>query len=268
MSLDIEKERARDQWTKNPCGFLADAGYPEPAYFDKVDASRYDDYAPWMRDVFEFERFADKDVLELGFGQGTDLAQYARAGARVAGVDLSPKHFEIAQTRFREVEKVVPRLVIGDAEALPFADESFDHIHSFGVLHHSPDLPRSLREARRVLRPGGTMMIGLYYRWSAFHLFSKILTQGLVQRELFRKGYRWVMATVEVGGGDTLPLVRTYSKRQARRLFRDFEDLSLSVHHLDACHFGVLARRVSPERARELESRLGWYLIIKARKPA
>ena len=268
MTLELEKQRAQRQWTDNPCGYLQEQGYPHAEYFTAVDASRYEDYAPWMPAAFGFDSHADQDVLELGFGQGTDLFQFARHGARVTGLDLSPKHLEIASTRFSQAQ-IPARLMLGDAEQMPLKSDCFDHVHSFGVLHHSPDMPRALAEVRRVLRPGGTFNIGLYSRYSAFHLFAKLLSQGLLQRELFRRGYDYVMATVEVGGGETMPLVRTYSKRGLKKLFAGFEGLEFPIHHLDPAHFGALTTRLrlDPERIRRWEGRLGWYILAKGHKP-
>ena len=57
----------------------------------------------------------------------------------------------------------VPDLRVADAEHLPFADETFDVVYSYGVMHHSPDTAQCLQEAWRVLKPGGEARIMLYH---------------------------------------------------------------------------------------------------------
>jgi SAM-dependent methyltransferase len=54
-------------------------------------------------------------------------------------------------------------LAVADAELLPFDDDSFDLVYSWGVLHHSPDTRRAIDEAFRVLRPGGKAKIMIYH---------------------------------------------------------------------------------------------------------
>ena len=55
---------------------------------------------------------------------------------------------------------------VSDAEALPFADSSFDLVYSHGVLHHTPNLPAAVAEVHRVLRPGGRAIVMMYHRAS------------------------------------------------------------------------------------------------------
>ena len=71
----------------------------------------------------------------------------------------------ITQRRF-QLGGLEGRLIQGDAEDLPFADGSFDLVYSHGVLHHTPNTPRTIREVHRVLAPGGRAVIMLYHRVS------------------------------------------------------------------------------------------------------
>jgi len=86
--------------------------------------------------------------LEVGCGVGTDLLQFARAGARVHGVDLSRQSVALAQRRL-ELYGFEAEIREADAEALPFEDETFDLVYSWGVIHHTPDPPK------RCARSGG-----------------------------------------------------------------------------------------------------------------
>src|SRR5262245_47512723 len=96
------KARAREQWGANPCGahVARDLDFGTREYFDAIEAHRYQVYAPWMHDQVGFERFSGKRLLEIGCGTGTDLLQFARGGADVTGLDLTPRSIEIARRRF------------------------------------------------------------------------------------------------------------------------------------------------------------------------
>src|SRR5215831_8956313 len=124
-SLDY-KRLSQEQWSANPCGAHVGKEYASGTreYFDAIEDYRYRVYAPWMREVIGFNRYAGKILLEVGCGTGTDLLQFARGGAMVAGVDLTPRSIEIARQRFA-VYGQLGEFAEGDAENLQFADNSF-----------------------------------------------------------------------------------------------------------------------------------------------
>ena len=97
------------------------------------------------------------DVLEIGIGTGSNLEVYADA-VILHGLDPSAPALSIARGRARRSERAVA-LVEGDASALPYPDATFDTVVATFVLCSVGDVGRSLAEARRVLRPGGTIRL-------------------------------------------------------------------------------------------------------------
>ena len=228
------KSAAIDCWTADPCGSSTAAGEPgTKEYFQRLLASRRE-YAPWMADALDYAGAAGLDVLDVGCGQGIDLAAYALAGAHPTGVDLTPRHVELANAHLAALE-LEGDAVVGDAEQLPFPDESFDRVSSNGVLHHTPDLPAALREIHRVLRPGGEARVIVYNRHSFHYWLTQVLWHGLLQGRLFRtRSLDGVMSeTVEYTTTGARPLVHAYSPKEMRRMLASagLRDVRSFVRH-------------------------------------
>lgn len=269
MTISDEKQKARAQWSADPAGAVYGGKHEfgTREFFDEVERHRYEDYAPWMPEVMGFKDFAGKRLLEVGCGMGTDLLQFARGGARVTGVDLTPRSIETSR-RHLELYGQSGDFALTDAEKLPFADESFDVAYSNGVLHHSPDTAEAVREIHRVLRPGGLARVMLYHRHSWNYWFEIVLHRGLLRGQLLRgQTAEDIMSRyVEVNEGAGRPLVKVYSRRQARELFSMFREVTVQVDQLIRPEL-YLAGRIVPERLfTGLRHTLGWNVIISARK--
>jgi ubiquinone/menaquinone biosynthesis C-methylase UbiE len=233
-------------------------------------------YAPWLAQALGYEASRGLDVLDVGCGQGIDLAEYAGAGARVTGIDLTPRHVELAR-RHVEAIGLAATVVRGDAERLPFDDASFDRVSSNGVLHHTPDIVAALREIRRVLRPGGETRITLYNRRSFHYWLSQVLLGGIVQRGLLKEGsMEGVLARrVERTSIEARPLVRVYSPRQVRQMLTDagFTAVRTAVHGFDvedtpiSTWLASRTRLLDDPALRERIGRIGgWYVVGAARR--
>ncbi|HEY7003133.1 MAG TPA: class I SAM-dependent methyltransferase [Gaiellaceae bacterium] len=96
-------------------------------------------------------------VLEVGCGSGVFLRAVADLGADVAGLDASERLIEIARGRVPEAD-----LRIGDMEALPWADATFDVVAGFNSFFFADDMVGALREAGRVAKPGAPVVIQVW----------------------------------------------------------------------------------------------------------
>jgi len=107
--------------------------------------------------------FTDRIVLDAGCGSGRFTMAMAMMGARLAhGVDLGATSLENARRVAKEAGLPNVEFRVGDALALPYDDQSFDFVWCNGVLHHTQDIERGLRELYRVLKPGAQAFVYLY----------------------------------------------------------------------------------------------------------
>jgi SAM-dependent methyltransferase len=264
-----EKQSAREQWSEDPCGAVygREHEFGTREFFDAVERHRYNEYAPWMPDVMGFNDFAGVHLLEVGCGMGTDLLQFARGGAKVTGVDLTPRSIEISR-RHLQVYGERGNFAITDGENLPFADESFDVVYSNGVLHHTPDTAGAVREVHRVLHPGGLARVMLYHRRSVNYWLQIILRHGLLHGELLRghSPMEIMSEHVEFNESGGRPLVKVYSRREARKLFSMFREVRVQVEQLTRAELYFLGRLIPESIFRGLRRSVGWNVLISAQK--
>jgi ubiquinone/menaquinone biosynthesis C-methylase UbiE len=132
------------------------------AYYDRT-ADAYDK----RLSIFERTLFAGgrqwvcsrarSDVLEIAIGTGLNLAHYP-TDIRLVGIDISPEMLTLARRRAEQLDREV-ELHLADAQALPFPDASFDTVVFTLSLCTIPDDRAAIAEARRVLRPGGLLLL-------------------------------------------------------------------------------------------------------------
>lgn len=267
--LAEEKLRAREQWGQDPCGAETarehELGTRE--FFDAVERTRYEEYAPWMARVMGFDEFAGASLLEIGCGMGSDLLQFARGGALCTGIDLTPRSVEITRHRFALYGNK-GSFMLADGEHLPFTSESFDVVYSNGVLHHTPDTEAAIREVYRVLRPNGVAKVMLYHRSSLNYWFEIVLRRGLLGGDYLRgRSSEEIMSrVVEFSEHEARPLVKVYSRRQARELFSQFKEVTVAVEQLTRDELRFLSPVISESLFNWLGRRIGWNVIITARK--
>jgi ubiquinone/menaquinone biosynthesis C-methylase UbiE len=263
--VEKEKLEAVKQWTNDPCGAVAgDFKEGSREYFDAVAKNRYESYAPWLKKLIDGIDVKGKTVLELGCGLGTDLMSFAKNGADVTGLDLTPKHIELAKKLF-ELSGMPAKFILGDAENMEIPAASIDVVYSFGVLHHTPNIEKAVAEIHRVLKPGGLAVIGLYHKNSWHYWFNLILIHGIFQRKLFRMSVDELLsASVEISHSGARPLVKVYSGAQCRRLFKAFSSTKIKKDHWTRDQ--IPNRWLSTHLPVFLPGFLGWYIMVFAVK--
>jgi len=280
MTMAREKLEAIRQWSNDPCRshYAARYGIGSERFFAETARYRYESYAPWLGRLIDSFDVRGKALLEVGCGMGIDLLRFAANGAVCTGIDLVDRHLSLAEKLFALSGKHA-RLLKEDAESLPFPDESFDMVYSFGVLHHTPGIERAVAEIHRVLKPNGIAVVGLYHKHSWHCRVNLLLVDGLLRGQA--RGMRrrdFLSSSVEISRCGARPLVNVYSRSDCRRLFGTFSAQHIATRHFtkdQLRHPMVLIRdpisfflaegilRMLPDR---LPSVLGWYVVTTARR--
>lgn len=267
-----ELGQVRDFWQARSCGEAYARG---DSLRERLDAQARARYAlePYLQPFARFEDARGKDVLEVGVGMGADHQEWARCKPRsLTGVDLTPHAIEWTRARLA-LHGLESRLLVTDAERLPFRDASFDLVYSWGVIHHSPATEAAVREIRRVVRPGGCVRVMIYQRRS-------LVGAMLWLRYALLAGRPWRSLGDVYARHLESPGTKAYTPGAARALFAAFtgveirSELSPGDLLLGAAgqrHEGRLldaARRLYPRRlVKRLLPGFGLHLLIEATAP-
>lgn len=231
---ELTIEKIRSYWRKKniPQQWYSKKEPFTLAWFNELSYKRYDRYYPYFKEVCEFEYHQNEEVLEVGCGIGTDLVEYAKHGAHVTGVDLGDDQVMLTKLNLELRELPYREIRTANAEQLPFEDDIFDVVVSIGVVHHTPHTEKAIAEIRRVLKPDGTALILVYARgWK--HYVKRCFIQGIMHGKWMRNGFDWQKVyneVSEVHGGS--PKTGVYTKKQVRRLFKDFSNLEIQKRRL------------------------------------
>ncbi|MFC3995630.1 class I SAM-dependent methyltransferase [Nocardiopsis sediminis] len=163
------------------------------------------------------------ETLDVGVGTGLNLPLYP-SGVRITGIDLSPAMLAVARDRGAELG-IDADLRVADAERLPFADDAFDTVVCTLTLCSVPDVDLALREMRRVLRPGGRLVLLDHVRPTSAPLRWLLLA------------IQWGMNRIEPGNGEQM----------MRRPFVNARELGFEVDERHRAKGGAV-ERVSARR--------------------
>ena len=177
------KGRVKEHWEREPCGTRYGTEANRKLFYDEISSARYK-LEPVIPVFADFPAAAGKTILEIGVGAGSDFQNWCGHARHATGVDLTEKAIALTEERLSVNGFPTERYTLrtADAEDLPFEDDSFELVYSWGVLHHTLDTNRALREVFRVLKPGGVLKAMIYHvpSWGGFMLYLRC---GLARRK-------------------------------------------------------------------------------------
>lgn len=209
-------------WIKYPCGIDFSRKQENTlAFVLEVETERYK-RQPYIFSFAQFTRFYGKKILEVGTGLGTDFTQWTKAGAICTGVDLTQEALNRTKRNLELRGLKQQTLIQSNAEKLPFEDNTFDLVYSWGCIHHTDNVPKAFHEILRVTAPGGKCKIMVY------NLFSMVSFYIWLRHALFKlrpwKSLSWGMENFIQNKG-----TKAYIKKDIEEIFKDTKAKNLKI---------------------------------------
>jgi 2-polyprenyl-3-methyl-5-hydroxy-6-metoxy-1,4-benzoquinol methylase len=214
-----------------------------------------------------------EQVLDLGCGPGFWVIELGERGCQMTAADLTQTALDLTSQRCK-MYGISVNTHLQNAEQLTFADETFTHVNCQGVIHHTPDTAACVREIARVLRPGGTASISVYYHnlflksWPYLRSVGKVLSlfggglRGRGREHIFNESD--VDEIVRLYDGSDNPIGKAYSREQFGALLSPyFEIQRMFVHFFPARSLPV---RIPVFLHKILDHRCGFMLYANIRK--
>lgn len=245
------------------------------AFFEEVDRRFFDscyfahkkDSIPFSR-LIPYDRLRGRLVLEIGCGVGSLAAELSRQEACVCALDLADRSVALTKLRFNLYS--LPGVIVqADGQRLPFSDNSFDYVWSWGVLHHTDDTELAIREVHRVLRPGGEAAVMLYHKGSFRYWVHLILIRGILMGKLMRMSQQDLVTHYTDGY-----VAKHYTRHQVSRLFSGFRNLRIHIFGqkselvpIPASGLKTIIIKAIPNSlAAWFFKRFGWFLFAEIEK--
>ncbi len=229
-------------------------GHPEiergsEEYFNIILAARKK-FIYYFPSMLSFLRNSpSKNFLEIGYGMGTDSLLFAKEGFHITGIDLAPSHLALAKKLFGYFN-LIGNFMEANAEKLPFKDSTFGSIFSYGVLHHTPNTEKALKEIYRVLITKGHAVIMLYNKRSLNNLVHWLTRRGFENVKDMR---------------DT-PITYRFSKGKVKKMCSQFNTCKIHTEYLFGAGWGRIYDMTPVPIYRLLSKLFGWHLIVYLQK--
>jgi 2-polyprenyl-3-methyl-5-hydroxy-6-metoxy-1,4-benzoquinol methylase len=205
--------------------------------------------------LIEYPLLCGKRALEIGCGAGSISAELAKHGALVTAIDLASHAIALTRRRF-ELFGLSGDIRQMDAEHLDFADETFDFVWSWGVIHHSANTENRIGEIHRVLKNGGEARVMVYHRHSINFWAGLILIHGLLFGELFRYSVQELCNKYSDGF-----IAKYYTSTQMKAMFqKHFQNVKTDIYGQKNEIWQIPGSRFKDILVGIIPKFLGWWL--------
>ena len=248
-------EVVKEYWNRRPCNIKhSNSQVGSKKYFEEVSRRKYLVESHILQ-FADFEKYKNANVLEVGCGIGTAAHSFIENGAVYKGIDISRKSIEIAKQRLKIFDL---KGEIEEANIEEYVDiKQYDLIYSFGVLHHTENIHKAIKNIYGLLKDGGEFKLMLYAKNSLKYCKIK---DGLDQYE----------------AQSGVPIANVYTYDEVKLLLKNFKNINIQQRHIFPYKIREYKNYIyekkdyfkimPPELFKCLENNFGWHLCIKCIK--
>lgn len=270
-------------WNQNPMSYdwhgIIRLAEGTQEYFDEIDGRNFASSPSYrgkrtLDRLIPFDQWRGKRVLEIGCGLGSHTQLLAQAGSVVTAIDITERAVDLTRKRLA-LKCLAADVRQMDAEQMDFADEEFDFVWSWGVIHHSANTGRIIRQVARVLKSGGEFRFMVYNRRSlhawvnlARGVFTGKIFKGMSPAEIldfYCDGY--VARHFTVSEMSELLIESGLVPEEIRVMGQKSELLPLPGRGAIGQLKYSFLNRIPDDLAESALSHIGWFLFAIAAKP-
>tara|TARA_B100001057_G_scaffold429647_1_gene455869 strand:- start:347 stop:1147 length:801 start_codon:yes stop_codon:yes gene_type:complete len=248
-------------WNRQPCNLNhSKKKFLSKEYFNEISKKRYF-VESHIKKFVNFKNYKNKNVLEIGFGIGTDAIEFLKNGAKYNGIELSNKSYDITKKRIELFNYSKKSILVNDeAENLLnyfTSKNNFHLIYSFGVLHHSSSLSKCLNIIYKLMNNNTICKIMLYAK-NSYKYF--LMNENLIRYEA-QKG---------------VPVIDFYNQSDIKIIFKKFKIINIEQDfifpyeikpykknkYVKIDHFKYMNKKIF----KTLSKNLGEHLLITLKK--
>jgi ubiquinone/menaquinone biosynthesis C-methylase UbiE len=245
-----------DRYTRDIQSQFTDKEFGSKEYFQEIK-KYHDNSYELSNKILNLPALKGKSVLEIGCGIGLDALEYAKSGAKVTAIDISPVCIGLAKKYFA-YNNLHAQIEIGNVEELYYSDNSFDVVIARQILMFIPNTQKAIEEILRVLKSGGEIVALLHNKYSWYVFLGKI------------SGTKLVAETKDP------PINKFFSIREVKYLFEGFSNIEIVMDKFPTKtnrRSGIFAMlynnffvNLTKAIPKKLMKPFGYYIIVKAIK--
>lgn len=280
-----ENNKNKEWWNSNPMIYDWEKNFGEikydKDYFDKIDelfgeGHKLVNNPKWpdgkiLENFIPYNSLKDKKVLELGCGAGLVSSHLAKSGANLNSIDLTENAIRLTKKRF-EILDLKSNIEQMDGENLSFADNTFDFVISWGVIHHSGNMKKILEEIFRVLKPNGQAHIMIYNKNSIRYRLYCAFWLGIFKLKFFKMNFKEIVGSITDGY-----IARHLTEKEMNILTDKFSSRNYSysdeVNTISMYLMGpfyrilyLLPKKTKNSFEKFLAKKYGWYMEVNLKK--
>jgi len=189
MQMTQKLKDIKNYWNRQPCNINhSKKKFLTKKYFEEVKKKKYF-VENHIINFAEFNKYKNKNVLEIGCGIGTDAMEFIKYGAKYFGIDYSDESIRICKRRTEvlKLTKKNPIFIVDNCEVLTKIKKlkkKFHLIYSFGVLHHTENMQKAFNQIYKIATKNTEIKIMLYAKNS----YKKFLLNDTDYRYEAQKG--------------------------------------------------------------------------------